>query len=116
MIYNEYIIMESDGDSPLVATLSIGMNILKETVICLSVSDYGREGSHVPTRNTMAIIDNYEVALLAKRWNIPVTEVNQHLASKFREEGYISRTSYVRGKFQQMLHYILDNGGKYHIK
>ena len=116
MIYNERILMESDSDATLVATLSVGTNILDETVICLAVSDYGRDGKHVPTRRTMAVIDGYEMKQLASRWNIEPSGIGNFIANKFEDNGYISRIGYVRKTFQRILYYILDNGGKYQIK
>ena len=116
MIYNERILMESDSDATLVATLSVGTNIMDETVICLTMSDYGRDGNHVPTRRTMAVIDGYEMKQLAIRWNIEPSAIGNFIANKFEDNGYISRIGYVKKIFKKILNYILDNDGKYQIK
>ena len=114
MIYNETIIMESDGDASIVMTISVGTTILDEMVICLEETVY--DNDVLPDHKTMAILDKDNQSILAECLNIKPAVLKEHLIDKFSEGGYLSSTSYVRAVFQQILEYILDNGGKYRLK
>lgn len=114
MIYNEVLLMESDDDSPIVADIAIGNDILDNLVIKLSYSVY--ESGIRPDKDVCAVIDSDSLASLAKHLRIAVHEVKQYLVDKFSYGGYISRTATVREEFHNILNFILDNGGKYRLE
>lgn len=114
MIYNEILIMESDGDSPVVSGISIGKDIHGNVVISLDTENYS--GKRYPTENAVAVLDSDCIECLSRHHHIQKDEVMRHLYNEFKEGGYISRTDYVRERFKNILDYILDSGGKYHLK
>ena len=114
MIYDEILIMESDGDSPVVSGISIGKDIHGNVIISLDTENYS--GTPCPSENVMAVLDSDCIECLSRHYHIQKDEVMKRIFNEFREGGYISRTDYVRARFNDILEYILDSGGKYRLK
>lgn len=113
MIYNKTIMMESDSESPVVMTITIGNNIMDELVLCLEEEVYDDDA--VPCKKTTAVIDKDNMSALAGRLKIKPEGLKQHLIDRFEENGRLTK-NYVCHVYQQILEYILDNGGKYRLK
>jgi len=120
MIYNSELIMESDGDCEIVASIVIGNDILGNLVIQLEYNDYGNDfptGTSYPScKATTAVIERDSMERMARKLHLPVKELTNHLIRKFYDGGYISRNAYVRRCFGKMLDYVLDQQGKYYLK
>lgn len=118
MLKNECLLMESDGDSLLVASLVIGYDILDRLTVRLCITDYDCEtvsSRYACEKVTSASLDDDCIRLLASRFRIPVAEVPDLLVRKFRYGRYVSRTGAVRRQFKNILEFILDCGGKYRL-
>lgn len=113
MIYNETIILESDSESSVVMTLSIGNTILDELVLSLNEEVYDDDIVSVP--KTIAVIDKDNLLLMANRLKIKPADLKAFLVEKFSEGGRLTR-NYVRQVFQQMLEFVLNQGAKYCFK
>ena len=112
--------MSSDDDCCLMMSITIGETILDELALCLEEHYNGDDDYFKLNKNNLtkvvAIIDKHELSVMAKHLGIPASDVRKHLVEKFSDDGYISRTSYVRDAFQEILDYVLDCGGKYRFK
>lgn len=117
MIYNEELIISSDDDAPIMSSITIGETIRGELALCLEDHYNGDDDYFSIDENELTsvvfVIDPYELPIMAKRIGIPTGEVRNHLIEKFSDGGYISRRDYIQEVFQEMLNYVLDNGGKY---
>ena len=113
MIYNKTTMMESDSESPVVITVTIGNNIMDELVLCLEEEVYDDEAA--PRMKTTAVIDKDNMSALAGSLKIKPEELKQHLIDRFEENGRLTK-NYVCHVYQQILEYILDRGGKYRFK
>lgn len=107
--------MESDGDSAIVASLYLDYNLYDELMICLETEEYGETGRSSKDKKVCAVLDKDCVVTLSTQLKIRPEDLPEHLYKEFHNGGYISRTSYVRSRFKDMLEYILDLGGKYHL-
>jgi hypothetical protein len=120
MIYNESLIMSTDDDCDLMMSITIGETILDELALCLDEHYSGNDDCFRINKNNLtkviAVIDKHNLSIMAKHIGIPASGVREHLIEKFSDYGYISRISYVRDMFQEILDYILDCGGKYRFK
>lgn len=117
MIYNEELIISSDDDAPIMSSVTIGETIQGELALCLE-DHYNGDDDYFKIdeddlNKVVFVIDPYELPAMAKRIGIPTSEVRNHLIEKFSDDGYISRRDYIQEVFQDILNYILDNGGKY---
>lgn len=117
MIYNEELIISSDDDAPIMSSITIGETVRNELALCLEDHYNGDDDYFSIDKNELTnvvfVIDQYELSIMAKRIGIPTSEVRNHLIEKFSDGGYISRRDYIQEVFQEMLNYVLDNGGKY---
>ena len=114
------LLMESDEDCQIYATINIGDDDNGGLAIQLDDNDGGwdyPEGfSYESNKCTIATVDADELNIMASYLNISKQNVKAHLLKEFGDHGYISSPSYVRACFKEILDYILDCGAKYKFK
>lgn len=117
-IYNEINLVSSYNDG-FEVDVTIGTTILDDIVISYNAEHYGDLGEDYfrHKENIHAVIDSYEIKVMAKHLGITPDKVKQHLIDKFDDnDSYISYIPYIRNYFHDILDYILDCGAKYRIK
>lgn len=118
----EFLLMQSDEDAQIMASIYVGNDEQGNLVVSLIDNDGGWDYpedldiEYTPEVDTIATIDAESQIEMASYLDIPVRKLMEHLVEKFEEQGYIAKTSYIHERFKDILDYILDNGGRYSLK
>lgn len=113
MLTLERIIIESDSDLEIVATIVTGYDTMKHFVIQFIYEDYRKGGRN---NSYCAVMDEEEVATMAHHLHISPNELPQALYDAFGDKSGIAVPSEVESVFQEILEYILDCGARYSLK
>lgn len=113
MLTSEKIIVESDGDIEIVATIVAGFDYLNNFVVQYDFEDY-RNGGKDYTHS--AIVDEEDGMVMARHLKVSYADLPQALYDEFGETAGTSVPSEVEDVYKNVLDFILDCGAKYKLK
>lgn len=113
--------IESDGDQPVVATVSVEFDGWGELQVELAYEDYRRperEGSRsrLPRRRARATVDRADAERMARRLGKPVAQLPAAFEERWGDAGVCLPPRQVEAIFGEMLEFILDCGVQYRLR
>lgn len=113
MLTSEKIIVESDSDIEIVATIVAGFDYLNNFVVQYNFEDY-REGGKDYTHS--AIVDEEDAKVMARHLKVSYADLPQALYNEFGDTTGLSVPSEVESVYKDILNFLLDCGAKYRLK
>ena len=113
--------IESDGDQPVVATVSVEFDRWGELQVELAYEDYRRperEGSRsrLPRRRARATVDRADAERMARRLGKLVAQLPAAFEERWGDAGWCLPPRQVEAIFGEMLEFILDCGVQYRLR
>ena len=113
MLTSERIIVESDSDIEIVATIVAGFDYLNNFVVQYDFEDY-RKGGKDYTHS--AIVDEEDAKVMVTRLKVAYTDLPKALDDEFGDTKDLLVPSEVEAVYKDILDFILDCGAKYRLK
>lgn len=113
MLTSEKIIVESNSDIEIVATIVAGFDYLNNFVVQYHFEDYrvgGKDYTH------SAIVDEEDAKGMARHLKVSYAGLPQALYDEFGDTTGLSVPSEVESVYKDVLDFILDCGAKYKLK
>ena len=110
MLTSEKIIIESDGDLEIVATIIAGYDFMNNLVLQYYCEDYETDCKNP---NYVTVVDKEDVEVMAKHLDVRVIDLPQVLYNKFGDSTGVSTLSDVEYVFKEILDYIIGCGAQY---
>lgn len=110
MLTSEKIIIESDGDLEIVATIIAGYDFMNNLVLQYYCEDYETDCKNP---NYVAVVDKEDVEIMAKHLDVRAIDLPQVLYNKFGDSTGVSTLSDVEYVFKDMLDFIIGCGAQY---
>lgn len=114
MLTLEELLIETDQDLPIVATVTIGFDDNGYLILEHEIMDY-----EVPSesRTKYAVIEKQEAYALAKKVNVPMTQLPAYVLKKYGVQPFCQVVpSEARVLFKEILDFFVFHGVKYQLK
>lgn len=113
MLTSERIIIESNSDLEIVATIVAGFDLLKNFVVQYHFEDYREDGKNY---SHSAVINEEDAKTMANHLKVSLVDLPQVLYNEFGDTTGLSVPSDVESAYKDVLDFILDCGAKYKLK
>ena len=103
----EELLVESDEDLEIGASLSVGLDDRNRMVVQL---EYVYYDDHRRDNTLYALLDQEETTTLADRLHVSTAELPATLRKHFDDHPVLPPPSYVKGQFKKVLDFLIDCG------
>lgn len=108
----EELLVESDEDLEIGASLSVGLDDRNRMVVQL---EYVYYDDHRRDNTLYALLDQEETTTLADRLHVSTAELPATLRKHFDDHPVLPPPSYVKGQFKEVLDFLIDCGARYRL-